>query len=152
MLRSSGGGAMSVVPATAGPITKDDTMDLNLIKSTAARKSQRLVIYTIEGRRGSVQFLSTLFGGDQTSQGNPRATLVLRGEFAKPEADEERKARLANRPKLTEVEKIANLEAQLAKRKAALTTGSSTPTPTPTAPPTARAPKAVIAAKGKKPK
>jgi hypothetical protein len=137
---------MNVVPAahTAWPITKDDTMDLNLIRSTAARKSQRLVIYTIEGRRGSIQFLSTLFGGDQHSQGNPPATLVLRGEFAKPESDEERKARLAARPKLTEVEKIAKLEVQLAKRKAALAT---TPAAAPTTPaPTA---KPIAAAKGK---
>jgi hypothetical protein len=39
----------------------------------------------------------------------------------------ERKARLADRPKLSEAEKIAKLEAQLAKRKALLATGSSTP-------------------------
>jgi uncharacterized protein YceK len=44
-----------------------------------------------------------------------------------PETDEERKARLAARPELTEAEKISTLEAQLAKRKAALTAGSSTP-------------------------
>ena len=121
---------------------------ITLVKSTAARKSQRLVIYGIEGRRGSVQFLSTLFGGDQHSQGNPPEKLTLTGTFAKPESDEERKARLAARPKLTEAEKITKLEAQLAKRKAALTTGSSAPTPTPAAP-TASAPK-VIAARGKK--
>jgi hypothetical protein len=38
--------------------------NLTLGRSTAARKTNRLVIYKIEGRTGSVQFLSTLFGGD----------------------------------------------------------------------------------------
>ena len=71
---------------------------ITLTRSTAPRKDQRLVIYNIEGRKGSVQFLSTLFGSNQTAQGNPLPTLTLTGVFAPPpkkETPEERKARLA---------------------------------------------------------
>ncbi len=32
---------------------------ITLVRSTAPRKDQRLVIYNIQGRTGSVQFLST---------------------------------------------------------------------------------------------
>ncbi len=76
---------------------------------------------------------------------------MLRGEFAKPETDEERKARLAARPKLTEAEKVAKLEAQLAKRKTALSAGSTPATKEdhPTQPPAATPAKTVVAAKGK---
>ena len=59
-------------------------MEITLVRSSAARKDPRLVIYNIEGRTGSVQFLSTLFGGTQTSQGNPPERMTLVGEFAPP--------------------------------------------------------------------
>src|SRR5580704_16036976 len=121
---------------------------ITLVKSSAARKSQRLAIYNIDGRRGSVQFFSTLFGGDQHSQGNPHEKLTLTGTFAKPESDEERQARLAARPKPTDAEKILNLKGTLAKMEASLATGSTpavASTPTPAAPPAK-----TVAAKGKK--
>ncbi len=103
-------------------------MSLTLVRSNAARKSQRLVIYNIQGRRGSVQFLSTLFGGDQDSQGNPPETLVIEGQFApvkeriarEKESPEQRKARLAALPKLTLAEKVARQEEKTAKMKAKL--------------------------------
>jgi hypothetical protein len=109
---------MTPVAQPATPARSMKTMDLTLTRSTSPRKSQRLVIYNIEGRSGSVQFLSTLFGGDQKSIGNPPATLTLSGEFAearvaKPkETKEERKARLAALPKPTLAEKVAKAEAR----------------------------------------
>ena len=109
---------------------------LTLTRSTAPRKDPRLVIYNIEGRTGSVQFLSTLFGGTQVSQGNPPEKLTLSGTFAPPrakETPEERKARLAA---ITPEQKLAAMEAKIAKMKAKLaagtagatTTGGTTPT------------------------
>ena len=95
--------------------------ELVLTRSTADRKSKRLVIYNFEGRKGSVQFLSTLFGGDQKSVGNPPDKLTLIGEFAEPkvakpkETPEERKARLAALPKPTLAEKVAKAEERAAK-------------------------------------
>ena len=115
---------------------------LKLTISTAPRKSKRLVIYNIEGRTGSVQFLSTLFGGSQTDPGTPPASLELSGEFATPkpkavprasETPEERKARLAALPKLTLEEKVAKqeertnaLRAKLAAQKAAAEAAAAT--------------------------
>ena len=93
---------------------------ITLVRSTAPRKDQRLVIYNIQGRTGSVQFLSTLFGGSQTDQGNPPATLTLTGTFAAPkpkETPEERKARLKA---ITPAERLAKMEARVAKMKAKL--------------------------------
>jgi hypothetical protein len=98
---------------------------LKLVRSVAPRKEQRLVIYNIEGRKGSVQFLSTLFGGNQNDQGNPPETLTLTGTFAAPprkETPEERKARLAA---ITPEQKLAAMEAKLAKMRAKI---AATPT------------------------
>ena len=94
--------------------------NLTLVRSTAARKDPRLVIYNIEGRTGSVQFLSTLFGGTQSSQGNPPEKLTLSGTFAAPkpkETPEERKARLAA---ITPEQKLSAMEVKIAKMKAKL--------------------------------
>lgn len=105
---------------------------ITLVRSTAPRKDPRLVIYNIEGRIGSVQFLSTLFGGNQVSQGNPPATLTLTGTFAPPkpkETPEERKARLKA---ITPAERLAKMEARIAKMKAKL---AAAPTTAPTAAP-----------------
>ena len=69
--------------------------NITLIRSTNQRKNPRLVIFTIEGRQGSVQFFRTLFAKD----GVP-AKLTLTGTFAPPrvkETTEERKARLKAR-------------------------------------------------------
>jgi hypothetical protein len=124
--------------------------NLTLTRSTAPRKTARLVIYNIEGRTGSVQFLSTLFGGDQKTQGNPPATLTLTGEgFAEPrqkETKEERKARLALLPKPTLQQKAASLRERLAKMEAKLNAPATVvpvePTPAaPTTPAAAPAPK-----------
>jgi len=123
-------------------------LEITLVRSSAARKDPRLVIYNIEGRTGSVQFLSTLFGGTQTSQGNPPERMTLVGEFAPPRVKEtpaERKARLALLPKLTPAEKIAKAEERLAKMKMALVAGSTAPAEK-AVPPAHRA----IAAKTKK--
>lgn len=118
-------------------------MELVLTKSPAPRKSKRIVIYNIEGRTGSVQFLSTLFGGDQKNEGTPPEKLTLSGEFAEPkvkvakekETPEQRKARLAALPKLTLAEKIANAEkraeelrAKLAKQTAKAAEAPAAPT------------------------
>lgn len=108
-------------PAGGGTARRMEMADLKLVRSTADRKNKRLVIYNIEGRTGSVQFLSTLFGGDQNSQGNPPESLTLSGEFAEPKAPkaketpEERKARLAALPKPTLAEKVAKAEERAAK-------------------------------------
>lgn len=108
--------AASMPPAAVAPARSMKTMELTLTKSTAPRKSKRIVIYNIEGRTGSVQFLSTLFGGSQKDEGNPPEKLTLTGEFAEPkvakakETKEERKARLAALPKLTLAERVAKAE------------------------------------------
>ena len=101
-------------------------MDLVLTRSKAPRKTNRLVIYNIKGRSGSVQFLSTLFGGSQKEIGNPPETLTLSGEFAEPKpvkakmTAEERKALRAAQPKPTLAEKIAKAEARMAALRAKL--------------------------------
>lgn len=118
-------------PPAMTPATSSRSMsmkNLNLTLSKAPRKDKRLVIYNIEGRTGSVQFLSTLFGGDQDSQGTPPEKLTLNGEFAEPKAKvakvnetpEERKARLKALPKLTLAEKVAKAEQRTSKLKAKL--------------------------------
>lgn len=118
--------------------TRSMTMaDLKLKLSTGERKSKRLVFYDIEGRTGKVQFLSTLFGGDQKSQGNPPAELTLTGEFAEPKAPkaketpEERKARLKALPKLTLAEKVARAEERAAALKAKLAKQAEKPADAP---------------------
>lgn len=102
-------------PSATEPIQKEKNMaSITLTRSNTERKNPRLVIYNIEGRTGSVQFLSTLFGGSQDSQGNPPETLTLNGDIpdAKPrevkvqETKEQRKARLAALPKPTLAEKF----------------------------------------------
>ena len=84
--------------------------NLTLVRSTAPRKDPRLVIHNIEGRTGSVQFLSTLFGGSQITRGNPPATLTLTGPFPPP------------KPKETPEQRLAKMEARLLKMKAKLAT------------------------------
>ena len=127
---------MSVIEPVAPPVTPARSMtnmDLKLTLSPAPRKSKRIVIYNIEGRTGSVQFLSTLFGGSQTDGGNPPATLTLTGEFAEPkvaapkvkETPEERKARLAAMPKLTLAEKVAKAEKRAAELREKLAKGTA---------------------------
>jgi hypothetical protein len=116
-------------------------MDLTLVRSTTQRKNPRLVIFTIEGRPGSVQFFRALFAKDAVP-----ARLRLTGEFAPPkvkETPEERKARLKALPKLTPEQKLAKMEQRLAKMKAKLAAAPA-PTPAPTPAPHTRA------AKGKK--
>lgn len=106
---------------------------LTLRRSTAARRDQRLVIYNIEGRTGSVQFLSTLFGGSQKDQGNPPERLTLTGTFAPPkpkETAEERKARLAA---ITPEQRLAKLEQRVAKMKAKVAAAPTAAAPAPKA-------------------
>lgn len=89
-------------------------MDLTLSLKPGVRKSDRLVIYDLPDRKGSVQFLRTLFG-DEVPQ-----TIVVSGDFAPPatrkvtETKEERKVRLAAE---TPADKIARAEARIARLK-----------------------------------
>jgi hypothetical protein len=92
-------------------------MDINLVRSPKQRKNPRLVIFTIEGRPGSVQFFRTLFPKDMP------ARLTLSGEFAAPkvkETPEQRKARLKALPKLTPAERLARMEKRVANMRAKL--------------------------------
>jgi len=101
-------------------------MDITLTRSTAPRKNPRLVIFTVEGRPGSVQFFRTLFPMNAVPE-----RLTLTGEFAAPKVKEtpaERKARLALLPKLTPAQRLAKMEERVAKMKAALN-----PAPAPSA-------------------
>lgn len=124
-------------PAGNGAARSMVNMDLVLTRSNVDRKNKRLVIYNIEGRTGSVQFLSTLFGGDQKSQGNPPEKLTLSGEFAEPkqpkakETPEERKARLAALPKPTLAEKVAKAEERAAKLREKLAKAQAPAEPVP---------------------
>jgi hypothetical protein len=104
-------------------------MELTLTRNHAPRKGDRLVIYNIEGRRGTVQFLTSLFDKEVP-------TLKLVGEFAEPKVPvakltaEERKARRALLPKLTPAEKLAQMEKRVATMRAQLAATSKAPAPT----------------------
>jgi hypothetical protein len=118
--------------ATTEPVNPPETpaqekkMEIVLKRSDAPRKTNRLVIYNLEGRNGSVQFLSTLFGGSQKDRGNPPETLTLVGDFAEPKqpkvklTKEERKALRANAPKPTLADKLAKAQARMDALKAKL--------------------------------
>lgn len=118
--------------ATTEPVSQPETpaqekkMEITLKRSDAPRKTNRLVIYNLEGRGGSVQFLSTLFGGSQKDRGNPPETLTLVGDFAEPKqpkaklTKEERKALRANAPKPTLADKLAKAQARMEALKAKL--------------------------------
>ena len=93
---------------------------ITLVRSTAPRKDQRLVIYNIQGRTGSVQFLSTLFGGSQTDQGNPPPTLTLTGTFAAPKPKETPEEREGAPQAIMPAGRLAKMEARVAKMKAKL--------------------------------
>lgn len=106
-------------PAAHQPVdparSQNDMDQITLVRSTATRKDARLVIYNIEGRKGSVQFLGSLFEGG--AAGAPeRLTLNSDVSFAQPrvakpkETPEERKARLAALPKPTIEQQIAKAE------------------------------------------
>src|SRR5690348_6317749 len=94
-------------------------MEITLIRNTA-RKGD-LLVYSIDGRPGSVQFTSkALFNQDAVP-----ATLRLVGEFAPPkpkETPEERKARVKA---ITPAERLAKMEARIAKMKAKLAKGNA---------------------------
>jgi len=120
---------------------------LKLTRSDKTRKTL-MVVFTVDGRPGSVRFAKSLFVDQQ-----PPATLSITDDtFAGPrkqETKEERKARLAAMPKLTPAEQLAKLEAKIAKMKAKLAT---TTTPTAAAaptPPITAAPKSEAAPKAR---
>ena len=89
---------------------------INLTRSDKQRSTQ-MVVYTVDGRPGSVRFSKTLFKDKNAPE---KVTLVTEA-FAGPkepkrqETKEERKARLAALPKPTAAEKVARMEAKLAK-------------------------------------
>jgi hypothetical protein len=107
-------------------------MEIQLTRSTAPRKTDRLVIYD-GGHLHSVQFLRTAFG-DTIPE-----TITVSGEFAAPkpkETPEERKARIAA---MSPIDKIAAAEARARKtlarieaQKAKLTGAQTTVAPGPT--------------------
>jgi hypothetical protein len=112
----SGNTAAQNAPVKSATGRKVRNMDINLVKSNAVRKDDRLVIFNFgDGRKGSVQFLRTLFGEEIPTE------LTLSGEFSEPrtpkakETAEERKARLKLLPKLTLEEKVAKAEEKAAK-------------------------------------
>lgn len=93
-------------------------MDITLSKSAKPRKSTRLVIFNLDGRTGSVQFLRTLFGETVPD------TLILSGDFAEPvvkvvkaKLTKEQRAAL---PKLTAAEKLIRAERRVAAMRAKL--------------------------------
>ena len=105
-------------------------MEITLARSTAQRKNPHLVMFKIDGRPGSVQFFRALFPKDAVP-----AQLRLTGEFAPPkvkETPEERKARLKALPKPTAAERLAQMEARVAKMKAKLQTSPAPTTGVPT--------------------
>lgn len=118
--------ATPVAPATPAitattPVTipaGEKKMDLTLNHKPNSRKTDRLVIFDLTDRKGSVQFLRTLFP-DAIPQ-----SIVISGEFSAPrtprakETPEERKARLKALPKLTPAEKLAKAEERVAKMRA----------------------------------
>ena len=118
---------------------------LKLTRSDKTRKTL-MVVFTVDGRPGSVRFAKSLFVDQQ-----PPATLSITDDtFAGPrkqETKEERKARLAAMPKLTTEQQLAKLEAKVAKMKATL--AATTTPPTPTTPPTTAAPKSEAAPKAR---
>jgi len=90
-------------------------VDITLTRSNAPRKHDRFVIYKINDRPGSVQFLKTLFENDAVP-----TTLTLTGTFAAPkikETPEQRKARIKSLPKPTPAERLAKLEQRIARLK-----------------------------------
>jgi hypothetical protein len=90
------------------PGKQEPTMEIQLTRSNAPRKTTRLVIYD-GGHLHSVQFLRTAFGETIPE------TITVSGEFAAPKPKEtpaERKARLAA---MSPIDKIAAAEARARK-------------------------------------
>lgn len=109
----------TAAPAEAAPATEAGStkvMEITLKRSDKQRSTQ-MVVYTVDERPGSVRFSKTLF---KDKAAPPEVTLQS-DAFAGPkepkrvETKEERKARLAALPKPTAAEKLARLEAKIAK-------------------------------------
>lgn len=103
--------------------TVKEALDPNpvTLKLDAKERSTIMVVYLAQGRPGSVRFSKTLF-----PDMNPPAEITLPGNvFAQirtpraAETKEQRKARLAAKPKPTAAEKLARLEKKLEKLRAA---------------------------------
>lgn len=93
-------------------------MDITLSRNDSPRRSL-MVVFTVEGRPGSVRFSKTLFV-DQTA---PPTLTLSDAAFAAPRVKEtpaERKARLKALPKATPAERLVKMEVRLAKMKAKL--------------------------------
>ena len=93
-------------------------MDITLSRNDSPRRSL-MVVFTVEGRPGSIRFSKTLFV-DQTA---PASLTLSDAAFAAPkvkETAEARKARLKALPKATPAERLAKMEARLVKMKAQL--------------------------------
>jgi hypothetical protein len=93
-----------------------ETLILN--RNDSPRRSL-MVVFTVNGRPGSVRFSKTLFANKQAPE-----TLTLSDvAFAAPKVREtpaERKSRLALLPKLTPAERLAKMEERIARMKAKL--------------------------------
>lgn len=95
---------------------------MELIKDTKERKGNgKSYHYHVEGLRGSVKISSTMFAGTTVPNSIPADSFGFGTPGAKAgETKDERKARLAALPKLTPAEKLAKLEAKVARAKAKL--------------------------------
>jgi hypothetical protein len=115
---------------------KEKIMTLEFTHAPGARKDPRYVIFEFaDGRPGSIQFLRSAFPGEPTSEVGIPSTVSITGEFAekaapKPkESAEERKARLANAPKLTPAQKLARAEEKVARLRAKVAEATAEPLP-----------------------
>lgn len=101
---------------------------ITLVRKQTDGKRSSSIPFTIEGRRGSVRFSKTLFA---VVPEKFEISLDGLAEVKQRETKEQRKARLALRPKKTKAEKIAAMEQKLAKAKAALEAEQAAPATTP---------------------
>jgi hypothetical protein len=116
----------SAAPATSAAAPAADASggkkmaEVNLTRSDKQRSTQMVVFTFADGRPGSVRISKTAFADKKA----PETLQLLTDAYAGPrierksETKEERKARLAALPKPTPAEKLAKLQAKLAKLQA----------------------------------
>jgi hypothetical protein len=96
---------------------------VTLTRKPSSAKSTSIQ-FGIDGRRGSVKFSKSLFA---TVPETIEVNVDGLAEAKRKETKEERKARLALQPKKTAAEKLAALEAKVARAKAKLAAGADAP-------------------------
>lgn len=97
--------APAQTPARPAGSTKH--MELTLKQKPGARKSDRLVIFDYTDRKGSVQFLRTLFG-----EAVPE-TITISGEFASPKEKMTAEQRKEARKNMTPAQQLEAAEKRL---------------------------------------